>query len=224
LIYEVSGHEVQVKDRNLIYHLEQAMIHHHPQNWTPVRGDAVVADFRQQKGRRIGLDLYLIRSADGKPYGPNSKRLPEPGQGADWNPETNAAPIQSAATRSALHKAAAKGDLDGLRSEVENGADPNTPDSAGDTPLQLAAARGDWRSVEFLLSKNASVDAANAKGDTALHAAARVGALEVGEALLRAGADPRLKNKDGKTPLDLVKACSQGSARELEAALSKASL
>lgn len=123
-----------------------------------------------------------------------------------------------AAVRNPLQKAAAKGDYASVRALLGEGADPNSLDSAGNSALHLSAAVGDWRSLEALIGNGAQLDLANKTGQTALHLAARSGFLEATELLLKAGAQ-QLKDANGQTPLDLARKSSQGSAREVQAAL-----
>ncbi|MHC4157771.1 MAG: ankyrin repeat domain-containing protein [Planctomycetota bacterium] len=104
--------------------------------------------------------------------------------------------------RSALHKAA----LDEKRTAdvkrmLENGADIDSRDYEGMTPLHLVAFLGHERTARLLIHRGADVNAMNDKGETALHLAAEGGWLEIIKLLLEAGADINIKTKEGKTPL-----------------------
>ena len=54
---------------------------------------------------------------------------------------------------------------------LENGADVNTKDNNGDTPLHCAVSSGKKNMVELLIAKGADVNARNKKGLTPLRAA-----------------------------------------------------
>ncbi len=66
-----------------------------------------------------------------------------------------------------------------VRAIVENllqsGADPNLPDSGGDTPLMAAVRRGETGLVERLLEAGAEPQARDAQGETARSQAQRLG-------------------------------------------------
>ena len=93
------------------------------------------------------------------------------------------------------------------------GADPNTTDKTGNTPLHMAAQAGDLTLVQALLAKGAKQDArtadppagargffrAPAGGQIPLLAAARGGHIAVMKALLEAGSDPKTKTNDGSS-------------------------
>ncbi len=133
----------------------------------------------------------------------------------------------------ALHRAAANGDLPLLRLLLANGAKvadaPNVAraaafghcreclrllleaGAAADTPgrsaLQDAAASGDVEMVRMLVDKGANVNAADRRGYTALMRAAlsyEPGALAVIEYLLAKGANANPKNETGDTALSFA--------------------
>lgn len=58
---------------------------------------------------------------------------------------------------------------------LEHGADVNTPDGAGETPLMTAAGSAEPGLVELLLSQGADVAAQCKTGCTALHLAVAQG-------------------------------------------------
>lgn len=71
---------------------------------------------------------------------------------------------------------------------LECGADINTRDMSGETPLIQAAGLGYGEMVALLLEKGAEVGAQDESDETALVKAARHGYAEICEALLAAGA------------------------------------
>ncbi len=87
---------------------------------------------------------------------------------------------------------------------LAKGADVNTKDDGGKTPLHLALSWGGGRKdmVELLLSKDAEVNAKDEEEDTPLHYACRCKTdKEVVELLLTKGAEVNPKDKEGRTPL-----------------------
>jgi len=89
-----------------------------------------------------------------------------------------------------LIKAAWKGDLDAVRTYLDDGADACTRDPvSGLTILQIAAGIANPELVRLLLAAGADVHAADSRaGGSALHKACQGGSVEVVEQLLDAGA------------------------------------
>ena len=104
----------------------------------------------------------------------------------------------------ALHCAASEGHLETSRLLLERGADINSQNDKGLTPLQQAS-RGmqkGYRDIMcFLLDHGANGDARDKHGNTALHFAASEGHLETSRLLLERGADINSQNDEGLTPL-----------------------
>jgi ankyrin repeat protein len=98
---------------------------------------------------------------------------------------------------------------------VIRGANPDTTDERGNTPLHLFAMAADL--TETLICGGADLDRRNAEGKTALHIYADN--AQVVQMLLDGGADPAVKDDTGKTALDY---CRNGvSAKLLRDALLK---
>lgn len=89
---------------------------------------------------------------------------------------------------------------------LSEGADPNSRDEDGWTPLHHAARDSKTPEVvKALLDAGANPDARDKRGRTPLHLAATRETPEVVKVLLvDAGADPKAKTKDGKTPVELI--------------------
>lgn len=82
---------------------------------------------------------------------------------------------------------------------LRRGADVNTTDDEGFTPLISAAASGSGATLRALLGAGANVKAVNANGQTALHY--HKGRSPVITELLSAGADANASDMAGSTPL-----------------------
>ena len=104
--------------------------------------------------------------------------------------------------------AAARGDLEAVRSLLREGADVNAPQGDGMTALHWAAERDDAGLIGVLLYAGARVDAGTRIGHyTPLHLAARGAGSAVVELLLDAGGDPNASTTNsGATPLHLAAA------------------
>jgi hypothetical protein len=89
---------------------------------------------------------------------------------------------------SALHRAAAQGDLAGLRAELHAGMDPDARDGQGRTAIVLAAEAGHVEAVETLVAAGADLERATRGPGSALEAAQRAGHVAVAAALLRSAA------------------------------------
>jgi len=105
---------------------------------------------------------------------------------------------------SELHKAARRGDLQRVKSLVEKGADVNTRDNDGETPLHEAASEGYLEVARFLVERGADVNAKDNHGLTPLHAAASEGYPEIAQLLVEKGANITVRDNDGLTPLHLA--------------------
>nr|7B6W_AAA Chain AAA, Alpha-1B adrenergic receptor,alpha1B adrenergic receptor,Alpha-1B adrenergic receptor,alpha1B adrenergic receptor,Alpha-1B adrenergic receptor,alpha1B adrenergic receptor,Alpha-1B adrenergic receptor,alpha1B adrenergic receptor [Homo sapiens] len=103
-----------------------------------------------------------------------------------------------------LLEAARKGQDDEVRILLANGADVNTADETGFTPLHLAAWEGHLGIVEVLLKNGADVNANDERGHTPLHLAAYTGHLEIVEVLLKNGAGVNATDVIGTAPLHLA--------------------
>ena len=103
----------------------------------------------------------------------------------------------------ALHTAAAKGDLASLNLLMTAGADPDTSDSLQATPLISAAAYGHTEVVRALLArlkKSSQLNRQDQRGYTALTYTAVAGNALIARLLLNHGADPKLESREKKSP------------------------
>jgi hypothetical protein len=79
------------------------------------------------------------------------------------------------------------------------GADVNTRDKAGNTPMIVACQNGHLNVCKILVEYGASLSLANKRGNTALHYCFAYGFNEIGEYLISCGADEYAQNSDGLT-------------------------
>ncbi|CAD6195177.1 unnamed protein product [Caenorhabditis auriculariae] len=103
-----------------------------------------------------------------------------------------------------LLEAASKGDLDKVTELLESGADVDSKDFVGATPIYWASEKGHLEVVRLLLDHEADVEIANKDGWTPLLSASFYGKEEIVTTLLRHGADPNAQNGRGFTALQLA--------------------
>lgn len=106
-----------------------------------------------------------------------------------------------------LLEASQYGDLEYVNALISQGADVNTSDEDGDTPLHLACDYGHVEIVKALIKTGADVNAKEwGGGSTPLHCAVRAKSLEIVEVLLESGADVNAIEwiGEGCTPLHLA--------------------
>lgn len=102
----------------------------------------------------------------------------------------------------ALHIVTTRRDLTWLQFLAARGANVNTRDGQGRTPLQVAANLG-WRDgVAVLLARKASTEVANDAGETPLISAVHRRDVELVKLLLQAGADPDRADNSGRSARD----------------------
>jgi ankyrin repeat protein len=108
---------------------------------------------------------------------------------------------------------------------LAHGADANSADNEGKTPLHEAARSGKTAVVELLLAQGAHVDAADNEGKTPLYEAELNDNSPVTELLLARGADINAKDGNGHTPSYghtvrlFIESASKGDLGNMEALL-----
>ena len=116
----------------------------------------------------------------------------------------------------ALHLAAAAGQLPVVELLLSLKASVRVASSGGATPLHYAAAAGHDGVATLLLEHGADPNARDANGRAPMHEAARHGHPQVQQVLLSGKADVDVKDGEGNTPLhEATKACSEPLARLL---------
>ena len=104
-------------------------------------------------------------------------------------------------------EAAARGDLESVRTLLRDGADVNAAQGDGMTALHWAALRGDAEMVSVLVYAGANVASTTRLGAyTPLHLASRDGRAKAVALLLEAGSDVSAATTTGATPLHLAAA------------------
>jgi len=120
------------------------------------------------------------------------------------NRATKAAAILRPFSVAALAQALETGNIDEVKSLLDDCPELVKTSVNHVTPLHIAAQKGYKDIAELLLARGANVAAMGwtEQKKTPLHAAAANGHLEVAKLLLLMGADPNAKDSQGKTPLD----------------------
>ena len=84
---------------------------------------------------------------------------------------------------------------------IARGAEINTKDKYGETPLHYATENNHREIAGLLISKGADINAQNNEGETPLHAATFWGYKGMIELLIGNGADVNIKDNNGISPL-----------------------
>jgi ankyrin repeat protein len=107
--------------------------------------------------------------------------------------------------RSAIHQAAARGDLPLLTLLIKNGARVDAEDRYGETPLYFAAQYGNLEAARLLLSQGANPNSRTRfTAMTPLLAAAEGAHAQLAKLLLASAADPKARNAFGQSARDLL--------------------
>ena len=118
-----------------------------------------------------------------------------------------------------LVEAVERGDMEAVRSLLEQHVDVNASQADGATALHWAAHRDDQESAELLIDVGANVNAVNDYGITPLSLACTNGSAAMVKKLLEAGADPNTALPTGETVL--MTAARTGNEEAVKALLLK---
>ena len=131
------------------------------------------------------------------------------GKSGDQNDATKASDDALPVAESPLTKAVIKGNLGEIREQLDTGAEVNSRDVLGRTPLHIAAFYGWPKTTELLIARGADVNARDRVGMTPLHAAVLSGGRGEVELLLRRKAEIGAKTDAGQSALHLSAATGQ---------------
>lgn len=110
-----------------------------------------------------------------------------------------------ASGQGALHYVVQRRDLTWVRFLLQKGANPNTTDKAGVTPLQIATQLGFTEGIEALVTGGANVDVADSTGETPLIGAVHRRDVGMAKILLEHGANPDRSDNSGRTARDYAR-------------------
>ncbi|PAA56332.1 hypothetical protein BOX15_Mlig024680g3 [Macrostomum lignano] len=102
-----------------------------------------------------------------------------------------------------LLEAAARGDIDEVRSLLKSGVNPNAANDDGLTALHQCCIDNSEAMCRLLLEFNADVNARDTEQWTPLHAAATCGHIAICRLLVNSGAELLAVNADGNMPYDI---------------------
>ena len=118
---------------------------------------------------------------------------------------TNVAFGQAQKPKKDLNQAAVDGELDRVKELVSGGADVNSKNRMGMTPLVVAALNNRTAVCEFLIANGADLNAKDGQGRTALYLAVERGNKDLIELLVKKGADVNVTTGRGDNAFSLAK-------------------
>ena len=103
-----------------------------------------------------------------------------------------------------IHEAAREGNIEKLRTLLEAGAEIESRNEKGETPLHCAVSAGHTHIFYLLTGNDADLNARDHAGRTPLHVAVWKNHIGWVERLTRNYADLTIRDEEGKTPLDIA--------------------
>lgn len=88
---------------------------------------------------------------------------------------------------------------------IKAGADINSKDFYGSTPLHSALSKSRIENIKILLKNGADINAVDNEGETVLHKIADFDRIEYFKLFIENNIDVSIKNKKGQTALDILK-------------------
>jgi uncharacterized protein len=116
-----------------------------------------------------------------------------------------------------LHDAVAAGDLPAVRTAIESGADFDSRNEAGETPLLVAVQKNQIEIAKALIEAGANINAQAANRDTPWLLAGASGRTELIRAMIPKGPDFSIRNRYGGNAL--IPACERGHVESIKALL-----
>lgn len=107
-------------------------------------------------------------------------------------------------SRTALHVAVERNNLQILQTLLNSGADVNMQDQHQKTPLMMINWNTSGEILQLLVQHGADLDKGNSNGQTALMDAARYGNINAVKALLESGANVDIRDGFGNSALDIA--------------------
>ena len=109
-------------------------------------------------------------------------------------------------------------DFEGVKDLLENGADIESKDKGGRTPLLNSVSGQDigYELPKFLIKSGADVNVQDSGGFTALHFSAQEKRYDIAKLLLKAGAKLELKDSYGNAPLQRALGNTDAHKRVIE--------
>ncbi|KAK3587818.1 hypothetical protein CHS0354_019683 [Potamilus streckersoni] len=115
-----------------------------------------------------------------------------------------------------LHVAAIKNDVQRVAELLQEGANPNTRDNAGWTPLHEACNHGYSEVARLLLDNGALINVPGMDNESPLHDAVTNSRLDCVRLLVSRGASLTVRTLQGFTPIDLAKTAEMKEALKAE--------
>ncbi len=211
-LLNVGGHQVTT-----LAELEEYVRSRPEVPWTKVP----IQVFRTTSAGKEVLEVGLETPVGRYPMVPKSlypDQSSASGAVSERSPEGGHDPTRPGGTPNpALFTAVSEGDLDEIRKLLREGADPDTRDKRGFTPLILAVFWGRIDVIDELVAAGADINAVGARNETPLLASVDGNHLDLFRRLLEHGAKMEYRDDQGGTIL--AAACLNGNLEIIQAVL-----
>nr|XP_022310049.1 BRCA1-associated RING domain protein 1-like isoform X3 [Crassostrea virginica] len=158
-------------------------------------GDLIInGDYSNVPSDQTGIESKLELAKPAKALVPSEKKKARSSIGSNEN-------VQRKTSRRSLPIC---GDLEKVKTLICSGANPNTQDNAGWTPLHEACHYGHLAISEQLLQSGSLVDVPGTDNETPLHDAVRHLRIQCVKLLVQYGASINARNIKGLTSMDLA--------------------